>query len=151
MIKQINNNYLIKNTIILITTSIIIKILSLLNRILITRLLGTNGISLYVIILPTIMLLISLSSFSLNITVSKIISSNEKTNKYSEKEILKKAIIIGLYATIITLIVFVLLIKYICINLLNQKLAYTPLYASITIIPFSMLNSVYRGYFNGYK
>ena len=66
-----------------------------------------------------------------------------------QKEILKKAIIIGLYATIITLIVFVLLIKYICINLLNQKLAYTPLYASITIIPFSMLNSVYRGYFNG--
>ena len=78
MIKKYKANFLIKNTLILISSSLIIKALSLLNRIVITRLLGQDGISLYVLTLPTIMLLCSISGFSLNITLSKITAENEK-------------------------------------------------------------------------
>ena len=43
---------IVKNTIILIATSMIIRVLSLVNRIVLTRLLGEEGIALYVITLP---------------------------------------------------------------------------------------------------
>jgi len=149
MKKLIKENYLIKNTLILIITNIIIKILSLLNRIIITRVLGQDGISLYVLILPTIMLLLTISSFSLNISVSRIVATNQKTNKYSHKEILKKAIIIGLYSCLITLIIFSLTIRFISIYLLKQIDTFIPLIISMTIIPLAMFNSVFRGFFNG--
>ena len=149
MIKKYKNNYLIKNTLILVITSLIIKALSLLNRIIITRLLGQDGISLYVLTLPTIMLLCSISGFSLNVTLSKITAENEKTNEYSRTQILKVGINLGLYATILTSIVFIFLLRFIVIYLLKQSNCYYPLLISLTMIPFSMLNGVYRGFYNG--
>ncbi|HPT89797.1 MAG TPA: oligosaccharide flippase family protein, partial [Bacilli bacterium] len=71
-----SRNLFIKNTFILIISSLIIKVLGLLNRILLTRLLGHEGISLYILSLPTIILFISLCGFSLNTAVSKIVAMN---------------------------------------------------------------------------
>lgn len=90
-------NTLVKNTLILIITSLIIRLLSLFNRIILTRLLGNEGISLYVISLPSIMLFMSIAGFSLNLVLAKIIAENQVTKKYSDKNILKKAILIGFY------------------------------------------------------
>lgn len=149
MIKEIKNNYLIKNTIILITTNILIKILSLVNRVIITRTLGTIGISLYVMILPTIMLLLTISGFSLNISVSRIVATNQKTKKYNLKRIIRNSCIIGLYSTLISLIIFSLTLKFISVNLLKQETAFIPLFVSMTIIPFATFNSIFRGIFNG--
>lgn len=67
---------LIKNTLVLIATSLIIRVLSLANRIILTRLLGNEGISLYVIILPSLMLFMSIAGFSLNTALSKVIAEN---------------------------------------------------------------------------
>lgn len=145
----LKNNFLIKNTLILIITSLIIKILSLLNRIIITRLLGNEGISLYVLILPTIMLLCSMSSFSLQITLSKITAENEKNHKYNQKNILFSGIKLGLLATTITSLVSLLLSNIISYKLLKQPNSYYPLLLSLTMIPFSMLNGIFRGIYNG--
>lgn len=149
MLNKLKNNLLIKNTLILIISSFIIKLLSLINRIIITRLLGNDGISLYVLILPTIMLLCSISGFSLNITIAKTTAENEKKLEFSRKNILRSGITIGLYTTIITSIIFILSIKFISVNLLKAKQSYYPLLASLTMIPLSMLNGVYRGFLNG--
>jgi hypothetical protein len=68
---------------ILIITSLIIRLLSLFNRIILTRLLGNDGINLYVISLPSIMLYMSVAGFSLNTALSKVIAENTVTNKDS--------------------------------------------------------------------
>ncbi|MCK9537389.1 MAG: oligosaccharide flippase family protein, partial [Bacilli bacterium] len=67
---------IVKNTIILIVTSMIIRILSLVNRIILTRLLGNEGISLYVITLPSLSLFMTISGFSLNIATTKVFAEN---------------------------------------------------------------------------
>lgn len=149
MFQKYKNNFIIKNTLILVITSLIIKALSLFNRIIITRLLGQEGISLYVLTLPTIMLLCSLSGFSLNITLSKITAENEKNKEYTRKQILHNGIYLGFITTLITSIIFVLLINFIVNDLLKQENCYYPLLISLTMIPFSMLNGVYRGFLNG--
>lgn len=142
-------NIIIKNTIILILSSILIKGLSLFNRIILTRLLGNEGISLYVLSLPTIMLLLSLGGFSLNITINKIVSENEVNKKYTRKQIIKQSTIIGLFFSFTIIIIFIVFAKYISFNLLKQPNTYYPILCSILIVPFVALNNIYRGFYNG--
>ena len=72
--KKIIKNTFFLNTLIIILSNFLIKILGLVNKIFITRNLGTNGMSLYVLSFPTIMMFIGIAGFSLNITISKLIS-----------------------------------------------------------------------------
>lgn len=140
---------LIKNTLVLIATSLIIRVLSLANRIILTRLLGNEGISLYVIILPSLMLFMSIAGFSLNTALSKVIAENAVSKKYSDKKILGAAITIGLFATAATSLLLVAIIKPLVSKGLRQEEAFYPLLSSLLILPLVMLNNVFRGYFNG--
>lgn len=142
-------NLIVKNTIILIVSSILIKGLSLFNRVILTRLLGNEGISLYVLSLPTIMLLLSLGGFSLNITINKIVSENEVSKQYTRRQIINQASIIGLLFSFIMIIIFVIFAKVISYNLLKQPNTYFPILSSILIVPFVALNNIYRGFYNG--
>ncbi len=140
-----NKNVLFKNTVILIICSLFIKILALTNRIVLTRLLGEEGIGLYIIVLPSIMLFLSLGSFSLNTGVTQMVAKN---NDYG---IIKKAIKIAIIAsTIISILVF-LFIRVLTYTLLRQPNAFYPLLLSIPLIYLSAFNSIYRGYYNGLK
>jgi len=142
-------NELVKNTLILIITSLIIRILSLVNRIILTRLLGNEGISLYVISLPSIMLFMSIAGFSLNIVLAKIVSENEVTRKYSDKQIIKSAIFIGLIAFLITGCILLIIIKPLVNIGLKQPKTYYPILACIFFLPLVALNNVIRGFLNG--
>lgn len=144
-------NSLVKNTLILIITSLIIRILSLGNRVILTRLLGNEGISLYVITLPSIMLFMSIASFSLNTALSKVISENLATKKYQEKKIILSAISIGLIMTALTSGIILIIIKPL-VNLgLKQEDAFYPILSSLLFLPLVMLNNIFRGYFNGHN
>jgi len=142
-------NKIVKNTIILIISSMIIRILSLANRIILTRLLGNDGISLYVITLPSLSLFMSIAGFSLNIATSKVIAENSVTKKYSEKKILTGAVIIGLIAAAATIIILLIILKPLVYSGLKQENALYPILACVFFLPLIALNNVYRGYFNG--
>ena len=71
----------LKSTLILLIGSLITKILSLVIKINISRLIGTKGISMYMLILPTFMLFINLASFSTPLALSKLISEDKRNNK----------------------------------------------------------------------
>ena len=140
---------IVKNTIILIITSMIIRILSLVNRIILTRLLGEDGIALYVITLPSLGLFMTFAGFSLNIAVSKVVAENTATGKYAEKKVLRAALAIGLLASAVTILLVVIILKPLVVIGLKQENAFFPLLASVLFLPLIAVNAVYRGYFNG--
>lgn len=142
-------NELVKNTIILIITSLIIRILSLINRIVLTRLLGNEGISLYVISLPSIMLFMSIAGFSINIVLAKIVSENEVTKKYSDKQIIKKAILIGIITSLITAVILLIIINPLVYYGLKQPKTFYPILSCILFLPLVAFNNTIRGFFNG--
>lgn len=142
-------NTLVKNTIILIITSLIIRLLSLFNRIILTRLLGNEGISLYVISLPSIMLFMSIAGFSLHTVLAKIVAENQITKKYSDKVIIQKAIIIGLITSIITAIILIIIIKPLVFQGLKQEKTFYPILSCVLFLPLVAMNNVIRGYFSG--
>ena len=145
--KKLNlNNVILKNSFILIIASIIIKIISLLNRVYLTRLLGNFGIAIYTLILPTIMLFISIGGFSLNNTVTKIVSEN---NQYSDDMVLRTSRLMAYFSSLITIIIFIFSVKFISYNLLKQPQALGALLYTIIFIPITALNNVYRGFVSG--
>ena len=73
-------NTLFKSTFILLIGGIITKILSMIIRIVLSRMLGEN-LGSYMIIIPTFTLLISLASLGLPGAISKLVAEEKRNNK----------------------------------------------------------------------
>ncbi len=74
-------NKFVLSTIILIIGGFVTKILGMLIKIVMTRTVGTTGIGLYMLINPTFILLISLSTLGLSTAISKLVAENNRNNK----------------------------------------------------------------------
>ncbi len=153
LFKKINlkQNIFLYNTLLIIISGFIIKLLGLINKIFITRLLGTEGMSLYVLAFPTIILFISLSSFSLNVTTSKLISESLVNKKYSPKKIITASIALAIKTAIIMEIIFAVFLSFLVNNLLNKPDLYYPLLMTLFLIPIVGVTDTLRGTFAGYQ
>ena len=77
-------NKFIKSTIILIIGGFFTKLLGMTIKIILTRLVGTEGIGLYSMIMPTFMLLNSIAQLGLPTALNVLISSNKYNTKNSK-------------------------------------------------------------------
>ena len=93
MKKRHNSDSFFLSTLIIIVSGFVIKLLGLINKITMTRMLGTSGMRLYILSFPTIMLFVSISGFSLYITISKLVAEGTRNNKklvlVSKKDIIR--------------------------------------------------------------
>ena len=71
----------IKSTIMLVFGGLITKVLSMVIRILITRNIGLEGIGLYMMVMPTFNLFITLSQLGFPIAISKLVSEDKRNNR----------------------------------------------------------------------
>ena len=136
-------NKLLKNTIIVLITSLFIRLLSLVNRIILTRTLGEEGISLYSLILPTIMLFLSISCFSLNTAMIKVTATNKS------KKVIKNGITLAIISSSISSLVLLLILKMLTNTLLKQPSSYYPILFSIPLFYLTSISSVLRGFLTG--
>ena len=144
------NNFFI-NTSIIIFTGFIIKILGLINKIIITRYLGKEGMNLYILSFPTIILLLNISTLNINNCISKITSESIISKKYSTKNIIMSGIKITIISSIITILVFLLTIKPLVNIFLKNTNLYYPLLTSIILLPLTGISDTLKGYYNGIK
>lgn len=133
------------STIILIIGGFITKILGLFIKIVMTRTIGIEGVSLYMLILPTFSLAMTITQLSLPISISKLVSED----KYNNKNILFSTIPIAIVINIITILVLMFSAKYLAINLLNEERCVLPIMAISLTLPFISLSSIIRSYFFG--
>ena len=70
-------NKFIKSTIILIIGGLITKVLGMIIKIVLTRTIGTEGISEYMLVLPTFNLFITLCNLGVPIAITKLISEKK--------------------------------------------------------------------------
>ena len=74
-------NKFLKGAFILLVGAFITKLLGMSIKIIITRYIGVEGISLYMLVLPTFLLFINIATFGFPIAVSKMIAENETKRK----------------------------------------------------------------------
>lgn len=135
----------IKSTIILIIGGFVTKIIGMIIKIVNTRLIGINGISIYMLIFPTFSLFMALSQLSLPISISKLVSED----KYNNKNLVFSTIPIIIISNLILIIVIILSSKFISINLLKDSRCYLPILCISLVLPFEAISNMLRGYFFG--
>ena len=146
MKKRHNSDSFFLSTLIIIVSGFVIKLLGLINKITMTRMLGTSGMRLYILSFPTIMLFVSISGFSLYITISKLVAESVITKRYSQKKILSESFKLSF---LISLIVDI--IKPLVIYFLKDEDLYFPLLTALLLIPLVGISDGLKGYFNGLK
>lgn len=138
-------NKFIKSTIILVIGGLITKILGMVIKITLTRTIKTEGISLYMLALPTFNLFITLCSLGVPTAITKLVSERKRKSK---KIVLPIIPIILIYNLFLIAILFVIA-KVLSNNLLHNHNTYFPIIAIGATLPFICISSVIKGYFFG--
>ncbi len=135
----------IKSTIILMIGGFITKLLGMIIKIVMSRLMGSEGIGLYMLVLPTFSLFIGLGQFGLPIALSKMVAEDRKNNKKLFSSLLTTSLAINIF-----LIIFLILFTPILANkLLQEERSYLPILAMAVVIPLTSTSSIVRSYFFG--
>lgn len=135
----------IKSTLVLLVGGFFTKILGMIIKIVMSRLIGTDGLGLYMLILPTFSLFIGISQLGMPVALAKLIAEDTKNNKRLFFSVLP----IILLVNIILIIIILLFAPILSNNLLNNNLTYYGILAIALVIPFTSISSICRSYFFG--
>ena len=135
----------IRSTIALIIGGSISKVLGMFIKIMLTRSISSTGIGLYMLILPTFNLFITLCTLGMPVSISKIVSENRTNNK----RLVLSLIPISLMFNLILILILFIISPYISKYLLRNSDTYYPLMAIGLTLPFICISSIIKGYFFG--
>ncbi len=136
-------NKFVKSTFILIIGGFFTKALGMIIKIVLTRLIGTEGIGLYSLIMPTFILLNSIAQLGLPTALNVLISSN----KENSKNLVFTAILISLSIDAIILMFLIFFGSYLSRNLLNDSRLTLGLISIGFVLPFITISNCLRSYF----
>ncbi len=136
-------NKFIKSTIILIIGGFFTKLLGMIIKIVLTRFIGSEGIGLYSMIMPTFMLLNGIASLGLPTALNVLIASE----KYNTKNIVFTSIMISLTIDILIFIFLITCSSYLSNYMLNDSRLYYGLIAMGFTFPFITISNALRSYF----
>ena len=140
----------LKGTFILLIAGLITRVLGFINRIVIARSIGEEGVGLYMMAFPTFILVVTLTQMGLPVAISKNIAEAEAKGNYSE---IKKILVVSLALTISLSLLFtpalILLTPILSTTLFTDERVFYPLMAIAPVVPIIAVSSVLRGYFQG--
>jgi stage V sporulation protein B len=140
----------IKGTFILVMAGLITRILGFINRIVVARIMGQEGVGLYMMAVPTLLLTITLTQLGLPVAISKLVAEAEANG---DKRKVKRILVVSLTITGVLSIIFttgmILLAPLLAKTLLTDARTYYPLIAISPIVPIVAISAVLRGYFQG--
>ena len=138
-------NKFLKMTMLLIIGGFITKILGMLIKIVMTRFIGTEGIGIYMLIMPTFSLLVSLTQFGFPVAISKLVAED----RFNNKKLVFGIIPISLGICFIILLVLLSSGQFIATEPLKEERTYLGLMSIGFILPFIAISSILRAYFFG--
>lgn len=138
-------NKFLRATFILMIGGFITKILGFGIRIIYTRMVGSDAINLYSLVMPTYSLLLTIATLSLPIVISKLISEA----KTKSIKIITSATVITLILNLIVIVIIYFTKDFIATTLLNDERCSILLMAMALTFPFVSISSILKGYFYG--
>ncbi|CAM3705813.1 stage V sporulation protein B [Aeromicrobium ponti] len=140
----------LKGTMILLTAGLVTRVLGFINRIVIARSIGEEGVGLYMMAFPTMILVVTITQLGLPVAISKNVAEAEARGDTAK---IKKILVVSLATTISLSIIFtpalILLAPLLSETLFTDKRTHLPLMAIAPIVPIIAISSVIRGYFQG--
>lgn len=137
-------------TLLLIIAGMITRGLGFINRIVIARLIGEEGVGLYMMALPSLFLMLTLTQIGLPAAISKrIAEANELGDQQKIKQIMTFSFFIIACTSIIFTIIMFFLAPFVANYLMTDERTLYPLYAVLPSISVIAFVSVIKGYFQG--
>lgn len=140
----------LKGTMILLAAGLFTRVLGFINRIVIARFIGEEGVGLYMMAFPTLMLVITITQLGLPVAISKCVA---EADAVGDRQKIKKILVVSLTITILLSLIFtpglILLAPFLTSILFTDPRIYYPLVAITPIIPIVAVSAVLRGYFQG--
>lgn len=140
----------LKGTMILLIAGFITRVLGFINRIVIARFIGDDGVGLYMMVYPTMILVVTITQLGLPVAISKNVAEAEAAGNLRK---VKSILIVSLSTTLGLTVIFTpalfLLAPYLSQTLFTDERTLLPLLAITPIIPIIAVSSVLRGYFQG--
>ncbi|WP_144477775.1 stage V sporulation protein B [Cytobacillus oceanisediminis] len=140
----------LKGTFILLIAGLITRVLGFINRIVIARFIGEEGVGLYMMAFPTMVLVVTITQLGLPVAISKNVAEAEAKG---DSRKIKKILVVSLATTVSLSILFtpalILLAPYLSETLFTDPRTQWPLLAIAPIVPIVAVSSVLRGYFQG--
>ncbi|WP_088102624.1 stage V sporulation protein B [Halalkalibacter urbisdiaboli] len=140
----------LKGTFILIMAGLVTRLLGFVNRIVVARIMGAEGVGLYMMAVPTLLLVITLTQLGLPVAISKLVAEAEAIG---DRLRIKRILVVSLSVTSVLSIIFTIAMigfaPLVSNYFLTDSRAYYPLIAIAPIVPIVALSSVMRGYFQG--
>src|SRR5699024_10406868 len=114
------------------------------------RLMGEEGVGIYMMALPSLFLLITLTQIGLPIAISKrVAEANAMDDRQKIKQIISLSVLIITCTSILFTICMIIFTPFIANFLMTDQRTIYPLYALGPVIPIIALTSVVKGYFQG--
>ena len=142
---RLKENIFFKTTLILIIGGIITKIFGFVIRIVYTRMVGTEIISIYSLVLPTYSLLITIATLALPTTISKLVAEN----KNKSLKVVSTSTFIITIINVLVVVIMLLSSKFIAMHLLKEPSTYILLISMTLTFPIISISSIIKGYFYG--
>lgn len=133
-----------KSTLILLIGGLLTKIFGMIIKVIMTRIVGIDGISLYMLVFPTFSLFMTISQLGFPTAISKIISEDTHNNKNIVLSLIPVSLLFNIF-----LIGIIIFISPLLSSLLNDERAYLPILSIAIVLPFDSLSNILRGYFFG--
>ena len=134
---------LINSFIILSISSTLAKIFSILNRIILSRQLSSEAMALYILVMPTVSLCITLGQLGIPSAVFRLVANP----KYNNKKIIISAFTICFFTCVIVSSSLLFASKFISHNLLRNENAFYPLLSLVLFIPLVGISGIIKNYF----
>lgn len=135
----------IKSTLVLLLGGFLTKILGMIIKIVMSRLIGTEGLGLYMLILPTFSLFIGISQLGMPVALAKLIAEENRNNK----KLFFSIVPVLLFVNVLLIIIIILFAPVLSNNLLHNNDTYYGILAIALVIPFTSISSICRSYFFG--
>ncbi|SEM32048.1 stage V sporulation protein B [Mesobacillus persicus] len=140
----------LKGTMILLVAGLVTRVLGFINRIVLARFIGEEGVGLYMMAFPTFILVVTITQLGLPVAISKHVAEAEAKGDYKK---IKKILVVSLATTISLSLVFTPALFFLAPKLsqilFTDKRTLLPLLAITPIIPIVAVSAVLRGYFQG--
>lgn len=140
----------LKGTLILILAGFITRVLGFINRIVVARFIGEEGVGLYNMAVPTLVLVITITQLGLPVAISKLVAEAEAQGDHRK---IKKILVVSLSVTGTLSLIFtpamILLAPFLSQHVFTDARTYWPLLAIAPVVPIVAISSVIRGYFQG--
>ena len=137
-------------TVILILAGGVTKLFGFAHRIVLSRIIGAEGMGLYQMVVPLLYFLITVTTFGLPVAIAKQVAETEAAKDHRQtRRFLFVSLLVAGGISVVVCTGLLLFSQQLAALLFADKRAHVVMLAAIPIIPIASISLVLRGYFQG--